>query len=77
MTRFGVIRGSRICCAGSDWSKNCLAFGESGQTRPGGFRTLVRTYSLRLSRKMCAIRLYPSRPNSKYAPYKEAWHLLH
>jgi hypothetical protein len=22
------------------------------------------------------IRLYPSDPNSKYAPYKEAWHLL-
>jgi hypothetical protein len=26
--------------------------------------------------KMSGIRLYPSRPNSKFAPYKEAWHLL-
>jgi len=26
--------------------------------------------------KMGAIRLYPSKPTSKYAPYKEAWHLL-
>ena len=25
---------------------------------------------------MGAIRLYPSRPACKYAPYKEAWHLL-
>ena len=29
MTRSGVIRGSRICCAGLDWSKNCLVFGWS------------------------------------------------
>ena len=29
-----------------------------------------------IGRKTVAIRLYPSRPNSKYAPYKEAWHLL-
>lgn len=26
--------------------------------------------------KRGGIRLYPSSPNSKYAPYKEAWHLL-
>jgi PD-(D/E)XK endonuclease len=26
--------------------------------------------------KMSRIRLYPSRPTSKYAPYKEAWDLL-
>jgi hypothetical protein len=25
---------------------------------------------------MSRIRLYPCNPNSKYAPYKEAWHLL-
>jgi len=25
---------------------------------------------------MGAIRLYPSKPTSKYQPYKEAWHLL-
>jgi hypothetical protein len=29
-----------------------------------------------IRRTTVAIRLYPSRPNSKYAPYKEAWHLL-
>jgi hypothetical protein len=29
-----------------------------------------------IRRTTTAIRLYPSRPNSKYAPYKEAWHLL-
>jgi hypothetical protein len=29
-----------------------------------------------IGRTTVAIRLYPSRPNSKYAPYKEAWHLL-
>jgi PD-(D/E)XK nuclease superfamily protein len=26
--------------------------------------------------KKGGIRLYPSKPSSKYAPYKEAWHLL-
>jgi len=26
--------------------------------------------------KMSGIRLYPSRPGSKYAPYQEAWDLL-
>jgi hypothetical protein len=29
-----------------------------------------------IRRKTCAIRLYPSRPASKYEPYREAWHLL-
>jgi hypothetical protein len=32
--------------------------------------------SLIIRRKTFAIRLYPSRPNSKYAPYQEAWDLL-
>ncbi len=32
--------------------------------------------SLIIRRKTGAIRLYPSRPNSKYEPYKEAWDLL-
>jgi hypothetical protein len=50
MTRFGVIRVSRICCTRSDWSKNCLAFGSSaagaeafsGRFKSAGFqRTLV------------------------------------
>lgn len=29
-----------------------------------------------IRRETGAIRLYPSKPASKYAPYKEAWHLL-
>ena len=29
-----------------------------------------------IRRNTVAIRLYPSKPTSKYAPYKEAWHLL-
>jgi len=37
MTRFGVIRGSRICCAGLVWSKNCLAFGWSAAARRKAF----------------------------------------
>jgi hypothetical protein len=32
--------------------------------------------SLIIRRRTVAIRLYPSKPNSKYAPYKEAWDLL-
>jgi hypothetical protein len=32
--------------------------------------------NLIIGRKTSGIRLYPLRPNSRYAPYKEAWHLL-